>query len=138
MANNAQHAFKGVLKVDNWAGALTDISEKCTNVTLNRSRDTAEVSGFGDDDKKRVQGMRDKSLDVQGNWDAIIESILSGSGDEPATRTVEYSPTRDAGAPEFTGEIVVENDSIDNSTSDAVKFSFTLQGSGRLTTGTVS
>ena len=55
-----------------------NLTTYATSVGLPVSVETAEVSTLGDDDKVYVTGLRDRTISIEGKWDATVDGYLSG------------------------------------------------------------
>ncbi len=94
-----------VFKLDNSAGALTDISAELENVDFPETIDTLPAHTFGDSSKEYILGLKGASLSLSGPWSTTIEAHLRGIYGASTSKTFEYGPAGStAGLPKLTGE----------------------------------
>jgi len=71
------HGRETVLKIDNLANTLTDISTKVTNAELMRDAEILDTTTFQASAKTYILGFKDSKLSFQGHWDPVIDAHLS-------------------------------------------------------------
>lgn len=86
------HGKNATFSLDNAAGTLVDLSDYVTDVTFDRSIDTAEVSVMGLDDKQYIAGMRGATMSINGPWETTVDSHMEGVLGHANTLTFNYSP----------------------------------------------
>ena len=91
------HGKNSIIKVDNAAGTLTDISSVTNSVELPRSLDTGETTTFGTSAKTFIAGLNDGTVSISGLYDPAVDATLSAAVDAIANGTlasasVEWSP----------------------------------------------
>lgn len=138
------HGKNSVIKVDNAAGTLTDISAVTNSVELPREIETAETSHFGSNAKEYIVGLNDGSVSISGLYDPAIDAILSASVDAVATgalasASVEYSPAglpASATKPTYKLEVLWTSYSTSGGVGDPVSFKLEGQRTGGTTRAT--
>lgn len=135
------HGRLGVLKIDNSAGSLTDISSYTTNVDYPESIDTPDTTTFGASAKTAIPGLRDAKMSVSANLDPTLDALISGvlavQGGTLASVSVEYGPMGSAtGNPKYTFEAYIANVKIGTPVGGLVTLSFDLQRTGAHTRAT--
>jgi hypothetical protein len=114
----------------------------CDNVSLQRTRDTAETTPFGVSDKTHIQGLLSGSLSVSGNYDptitvgpaAVLEGALTGAA---AVACIYYPGGNTTGQRSHTFSGIVTEYNETSVTSDKVTFSATILVTGAVTTATI-
>lgn len=135
------HGRLGVLKIDNSAGTLTDISLYCTNVDYPESLDTPETTTYGATAKSYIPGIRDAKASVTANADPTLDALVTGvmgvQGGTLATVSVEYGPMGNAtGNPKYTFECFIANYKMSTPVGGIVTCTFDLQRTGAHTRAT--
>lgn len=135
------HGRLGVLKIDNSAGTLTDISTYVTNVDYPESIDTPDTTTFGATAKSALPGLRDAKMSVSANMDPTLDALLSGvlgvQGGSLASVSCEYGPMGSTtGNPKYTLEAFIANVKIGTPVGGLVTVSFDLQRTGAHTRAT--
>lgn len=138
------HGKNSVIKVDNSAGTLTDISAVTTAVELPRSLDTGETTTFGKNAKEYIAGLNDGTVSISGLYDPAIDATLSAAVDAVAngtlaSATVEYSPNgtpNSATKPKFTLEVIWTSYSVSAGVGDVETFKLEGQRTGATTRAT--
>jgi len=119
-----------------------DLSAYCSEVSLSRSFETAEVTTIGDSAKEYILGLADGTISISGKFDgasgaidALLYSIYNGA----VAVAFEYRSSNAAvGAanPKFTGNVVMTSYEVSASVGDAVSFSAEFQLTGAVTRAT--
>lgn len=135
------HGKDSVVKLDNEAGTLTDISAYIDNFEFDRMRDIPESSTMGDQAKEyAVPGLRDAKFTMSGKYDpatGAIDDILGAAFDDSATRTVDWSPAgTTTGRPKFSGESWITSYKVTGNIGGLVTFQAEGQVTGDVTRGT--
>ena len=132
-----RHGKSTVFKVDNSGGSLTDISNTLTDVSFQRSVDTAETSAFGDSAKTYIVGLSDATVSVSGNYDATVDAHLAGVLGQAATLSFEYGPEGSTSTfVKYTGEGILTSYEKSGAIGDVVTYSAEFQVTGAVTRGT--
>lgn len=127
------HGKDTVFKVDNAAGALTDISAFLRSVSFPETLETAEVTVFGKASKEYIVGLKDSTLSIEGKWDPTPDAHLSGILGASATKTFEYGPEGSAvGKVKYTGEAILTAYNKDSPLDDAAGFTAEFQVTGNV------
>lgn len=135
------HGKNSTVKVDNAAGALTDISAVCNTIDLPRSLDTSDVTTFGKNAKEYIAGLNDGTVSLSGLYDPAVDATLSAAFDAVASgaqlsATVEYAPAGGpvgATKPIFRQEVIWTSYSTTGSVSDPTGFKMEGQRTGAVT-----
>lgn len=135
------HGKNSVIKVDNAAGTLVDISAVTNSVDLPRSVETAETSTFGSSAKSYIVGLNDGTVSISGLYDPAIDATLSAAVDAViagtlASASVEYSPAglpASATKPTFKLEVIWTSYSTSGGVGDPVSFKLEGQRTGPTT-----
>ena len=129
-----RHGKSTVFKVDNSGGSLTDISNTLTDVSFQRSVDTAETSAFGDSAKTYIVGLSDATVSVSGNYDATVDAHLAGVLGQAATLSFEYGPEGSTSTfVKYTGECILTSYEKSGAIGDVVTYSAEFQVTGAVT-----
>lgn len=131
MANTPRHGKSAFFSI-NAAASTTKLSTASNDISFPRSVETAEISAFGDSDKKYLAGLRDATISVSGNWtstkDIAITGLLGG------TMNYVYGPESSAsGREKKSGAGLITSYSGQSPIGDKVSFSMTIQCSGAVT-----
>lgn len=122
----------GYLSIDG-----TDISGYCDSKSLDRARDTLDVTAFGDADYAYIAGLKSASIPMSGAWDPTLDGVIHGA-DDGATVAFVFGPEgNDSGDVQYSGNCFFENYSISNSVSGRTEWSATFKTTGAITRGTV-
>jgi len=113
---------------------LTDVS---TSVGLPVEVETAEVTTFNDDDKVYVTGLRDRTISLEGKWDATVDGYLSGLLGGTARAWKVFPAGSASGRPYYSGSAILTSYEVTSEIGDAIGFSAEFQNSGAVTRGTV-
>ena len=77
-----------VVKVDNFAGSLTDITSHLTSESITGAQNILEDSALGDDERTFVHGLAGGSFPLSGFWNTTTEAIYGPMiGNRPSTAT---------------------------------------------------
>lgn len=128
------HGKDTVFKLDNGAGALTDISAYLMEAGLDRTVDVAETATFGDSAKEVIPGLKDGTIPLAGPFDPAVDVILDAAFGAATTKTFEYGPEGGtAGKVKYTGECICTAYSKKGTMSDAARITATLRVTGAVT-----
>lgn len=114
----------------------------CDNISLQRTRDTAETTPFGVSDKTHIQGLLSGSLSVSGNYDpttstgpaAVLETALTAA---TSTACIYYPGGNSTGQRSHAFSGIVTDYTETSVTTDKVTFSATILVTGAVTTATI-
>lgn len=132
----AQHGSKAVFKVQDSGGVVRDLSAFLSEETLDRVADTAETSAFGQTSKSYIPGLKDGTISLGGNYDAVattgiavvLEGILAMS------RTFEFHPAGVVtGERKYTGSCIETKFNVSSPVNDKVSVSAEFQITGDVT-----
>lgn len=140
------HGRFAVIKMDNAAGTLFDLSSISNNIDYPESYGTGETTSFGQTAKSYLVGLTDATVSIGGTYDntlmatiraavaACVASTVGGSGQ---SLTVEYSPQgTTTGKPKYTFEAVPTGVSFSSPVGGVGTFKLDLQRTGATTDGT--
>jgi hypothetical protein len=135
------HGKNSIIKVDNAAGTLTDISSVTNSVELPRSLDTGETTTFGTSAKTFIAGLNDGTVSISGLYDPAVDATLSAAVDAVANGTlasasVEWSPAglpASATKPTFKLEVIWTSYSVSAGVGDVETFKLEGQRTGATT-----
>ena len=132
------HGKNAVVKLDNGAGTLTDITAYLSKAALERMRDTAETTVFGLSSKTYIAGLLDGTFSGEGKFDPTLDDLLGDDIEGTATKTLQYDPQGSTtGLPRYSVECLITKYSFDMDIGDAGACSFDLQFTGNVTRSTV-
>ena len=137
------HSRDSVFKIDDPAGALTEISTELTSVTFANPKGVIDVSTFGDNYRDYIAGLADATIELEGIYDPVsgkAGSIFNVLAHGTATQSItyEYFPQGTAsGKRKITAEAFLTSFSVPSSLDEAVTFGVSLQSSGTVTVSTV-
>lgn len=131
------HGKDSVFKLDNVAGAITDISQYLSENELAQEIELADTTAFGDEGHRNIPGLENSTASFSGHWDSAEDDIIGSTAQrKAATRSFEYGPAGStAGMVKYTGEVWVSTYSVSSSVSDKVSFSGSLTVDGVVTRG---
>lgn len=119
------------------AGTERDLTAYATSVGVPVEVETAEVTTFNDDDKVYVTGLRDRTISIEGKWDATLDGYMSGLlGGTPRAWKV-FPAGSVAGRPYVQGSAILTSYEVTSEVGDAIGFSAEFQNSGAVTRGTI-
>jgi len=132
--------------IKGYNGSLRDTSGnligELISFTLNITQNTENHNSFNDEWVDTTATTKTWSVDGSGQYDpddtyqnALVDEVISGD----STYSIEVrSEGNTTGDENFTGSITLGEVSIDASSEGVIGFSFSGQGSGALTKGTVT
>ena len=131
-----KHGKGTVFWLDNSGGSLINLSAFIVSTSMSRSKDVAEVTTFGDNDKEYVAGLRDGTISLEGKWDPTLDAHMNAvlALNTETTQTFEYGPEGGgSGAVKYTGEAHLTSYEPDSPLEDATGWSAELQITGVVT-----
>jgi hypothetical protein len=126
------HGKNAGVKLDNGAGALTDITAYTDKASMDRLRELAETTVFGNNDKTFLPGLRESSFSLSGKFDPAIDQILHDDyTDNANTKTIEYGPEgTGSGKVKYSVEVWVKSYKIDAGLGESVPWNAERHGHG--------
>jgi predicted secreted protein len=141
-----RHGKNAVLKLDNSAGTLVDLSAYLDEISMPRSIETGETTTFGSTGsaKTYVTGLSDATISLGGKFDStadahfsgILTALLAGTIDSVSFEYGKEGST--AGRVKYSGEALLTSYEVSSPVADIVTFSAELQVTGAITRGTWS
>ena len=128
-----------VIKVDNAAGSLQDLSAYVTDVSgINNTTAMIDTTVFGNTSVAYTPGLRNgDTVTISGNYDSTPNTHFTGLLGQSSTSTIEYSPAgTTAGLPKVSFESWIVSYQVTSAVADVVKFVATFQVTGNVTWGT--
>ena len=120
--------------VDNSAGALKDISNDVTNITVNVGQNLIDITGLDKSAMERLIGLSDGSFQVNGVFNASSNQAHSVFSTRTGTRTVTYAIGGNTGGnPVLTMECLVDSYNLTRGNDGSLTWTAGLQ----LQSGTV-
>lgn len=122
----------------------TDLSDHVQSITLIRSQDTPEATAMGDDDRVRLHGLKEWSMDVtffqdfdSGSVDSVLWDIINND----KFVWLRMVPDKDLAVsqtnPEYFGKAVLGSHTpLDGAVGDVSTISVTFSSSGALSRNT--
>jgi len=133
------HGKVAVLKIDNAAGALVDISAISNAADLANQTGTGETTSFGSASKTFIAGLKDGTFSIGGSYDNVQDAMISAMMDAVAAGTlafcsVEYYPSGvGTGKVKYALETIPTSYTISTPVGGVSTFKLDLQRSGNLT-----
>lgn len=129
------HGKQGHFTID-----AVDLSTYLTDISLDESTDTAEVSTMGDQAKEFVEGLTGGTISLSGAWDDTAttgpDAVLNGLKGAGANAFV-YGPAGDeAGMVRYTGQAILTSYARTTPIGGAVAFTAGFQITGAVTRDT--
>lgn len=131
------HGKDAAVYITDSGGSERDLTSYATSVGLPVEVETAEVSTLGDDDKVYVTGLRDRTISIEGKFDATVDGYLSGLLGGTARAWKVFPAGSAAGRPYYSGSAILTSYEVTAEIGDAVMWSAEFQNSGAVTRGTV-
>ena len=127
------HGKKTVVKIDDSAGALQNLSTYINSSSLQRLQELLETTTFGATAKTYIAGFPDAKVPIGGFWDATLDAHMDGIlGKE--TVTVELFPEGDAaGKVKYAGEAILISYEMTGNANQATAWTNELQITGGVT-----
>jgi hypothetical protein len=105
---------------------------KCTQMDLNMTQDTVEVTGFGDSNKRYVLGTKDFQATFSGFWDDASDLLFDTIDAGAAVNAYFYPDAANAPTQYWWGSVLVQG-SLTSSVTGAVGFSGSAAAQGTIT-----
>lgn len=132
----AVHGSKGAFKIHD-GSSLRDISNYLELAGLKRAADTAETSGLGDSNKEFIKGLREATLNSNGQYDKTLDGYLALIWELDST-TWEYFPGGDtSGEAKYSGSCILTKWDTESKVDDKSVSEQEFQVTGAITRATV-
>lgn len=137
------HGKAAVVKIDNAAGTLVDISAISNAADLANQVGTGETTSFGSANKTFIAGLKDGTFSIGGSYDNTQDIMISAAVDAVAagtlpTMSVEYFPSGNStGKVKYACEAIPTSYTISTPVGGVATFKLDLQRTGALTQTTV-
>ena len=133
------HGKAAVIKIDNAAGTLVDISAISNAGDLSNSTGTGETTSFGSADKTFIAGLKEGTFSIGGTYDSTQDAMITAMMDAIAagtlaTMTLEYFPAGNvSGKVKYACENIPTSYTISTPVGGVATFKRDLQRTGALT-----
>jgi len=131
------HGKDAEVYINDSGGTERNFTSYATSVGIPVEVETAEVSTLGDDDKVYVTGLRDRTISMEGKWDATVDGYLSGLLGGTARPWKVFPAGSASGRPYYSGSAILTSYEVTSEIGDAIGWSAEFQNSGAVTRGTV-
>jgi predicted secreted protein len=131
------HGKDAAVFITDSGGTERNLTDVATSVGIPVEVETAEVTTFNDDDKVYVTGLRDRTISLEGKWDATVDGYLAGLLGGTARAWKVFPAGSAAGRPFYSGSAILTSYEVSAEIGDAIGFSAEFQNSGAVTRGTV-
>jgi hypothetical protein len=101
------HGKKTVVKIDNSAGALQDLSAYINSSSLQRLQDLLETTCFGATAKTYIAGFPDAKMPIGGFWDATLDAHMDGILGKETVSVELYPEGTASGKVKYTAEAIL-------------------------------
>lgn len=136
MAPTFRHGRTAVLHFATAGSSASAIrmSSGFNDAGFDRSVETAEITTFGDSDKRYLAGLRDTKLSWKGNFSSTHEKKLTALLGNSTGGYVIYSPeSTTAGRRKFKGSVIIDSLKLSASVGDKVGLEVGFQWTGAVT-----
>ncbi len=118
-----------VLKLDNSAGTLVDLSQYINSVGYPKEVNALETTTLGKTAKTYIVGLSDGTVSLSGPWDAVLDAQMASIlGQAGVTKTYEYGPQGlTGGEVKYTGECILTSYETSGEVDGLVEWSAELQ-----------
>lgn len=132
--------YLGDFRLDNAAGALTQISPYIDNVSNTQSTETLDVSALGTAFKAYITGQHDGSFSISGPYDKTIHThitaLVTGHDAGTLSYSAQWGPGGSvAGEAKITAEAILSEYSLSTGVGGRAEWSANLQITGAVTNG---
>jgi hypothetical protein len=131
------HGKDAAVFITDSGGTERNLTDVATSVGIPVEVETAEVTTFNDDDKVYVTGLRDRTISLEGKWDATVDGYLAGLLGGTARAWKVFPAGSASGRPYYSGSAILTSYEVSAEIGDAIGFSAEFQNSGAVTRGTV-
>lgn len=136
MAPTFRHGKTAVIHFST-AGSTTGairMSSGFNDSSLERSVDTAEISVYGDSDKRYLAGLRDQKFTLKGNFSSTHEKKFTALLGNSTGGYIIYSPeSTTAGRRKFRGSVIIDSLKLGSPIGDKVGLEIGMQWTGAVT-----
>lgn len=140
------HGKKAKFWLVDHGGTERDLSNYLNSIDFPMTGDTAETSGFGDEDKTFVVGLKSRTIRGAGlnsysnnEPDHVLAALVGGGANGTATPVFKWAPGGSAtGLVYYTGSCIITNYSPGAQIGAAQAFTFDAQVTGSVTRTTFS
>jgi len=134
-----QHSRDAVVKIDNAAGSLVEITSYMRAANLSREPEQLDTTVFGELDRSFLPGFVGASFPISGLLDfaddAIFDILATAVG-SATTRSFEYGPEGGtSGKVKYSGEVIVLDFGISARIDEPESWTATCRVSGAVTRG---
>ena len=139
MAPTFVHGKSGYFAMTDTGGSTINFSSGLTDLSIDRSLDTAEVTAMGDNDRAYVVGLRGATLSVSGHFASTYAEKIDGMlGNSTATNWTFGPAGSGSGSRKYTGAAHLTSLAYSGTVDGKVDMSFSLQVTGAVTSTTFS
>ena len=137
MAPSFVHGKSGHFDMTDTGGTTVNFSSGLSDVSIDRSLDTAEVTAMGDNDRAYVVGLRGATISVSGHFASTYAEKIDGMlGNSTATNWIFGPAGNTGGFRKYNGEGNLTSLAYGATVDGKVDMSFTVQVTGAVTSGT--
>ena len=111
---------------------LQDISAFVDQSSLQQAHELATTTAYGDEDDTHIVGLGGHTVTVGGPWDPTLDSYFGSTYDFETARSIRFRPEGDS-SPSYTFEAFIATYTIDDSVSDAIRWSATFTPTDAIT-----
>ena len=130
---NFVHGKKTVIKVDNSAGSLQDLSAYFNATSLQRVQELLETTCFGATAKTYIAGFPDAKIPIGGFWDATVDNHLAGILGVENSSIELYPEGTASGMVKYTAEAILITYDFSTGAHQASAWTGELQVTGAVT-----
>lgn len=113
-----------------------DISDFCSSVGVPRSADFADTTNFGDASKRKLAGLKDATISMEGPWDPTLDTRMHGILGLDGV-AFEWGPVGNTGGyVKLSGVGILVGYEASGDVGDAVGWTAEFEISGDVTVGT--
>jgi hypothetical protein len=132
------HGKLTVVKIDNAAGALQNLSTYINSSSLQRMVETLETTCFSATDKTFIVGFKEAKIPVGGNWDPTLDAHMEGILAKETVSVELYPEGEGTGKKYYTCEAILISYEASMGISQVTTWSGELQVTGAVTLNTDS
>lgn len=127
-----------IIKVDNAAGSLTDITAYLSSGSIRHVQDTIEDTGMGDDERQYLFGLAGASFPLAGMVNSTTDGIWGPLIGNRTTVTKTFQYDNGAASGVYRGEFLVTSTEYSGSTNSLQTFSVEATLDGAITRTSVA
>lgn len=137
MAPQFKHGKDAYFAMSDTGGSTFNCSSGLDDSNLDRAVDLAEVTAYGDGDKRYIPGLRDATIPVSGHFASTYDENLHGMLAHSTGTTWTWGPAGNStGLRKYTAKAHISQLSIGAPVGDKISASWSLQVDGPITVGT--